>query len=533
MNIRIKVAIFFLLVTVAAAPELFSRDRIFLENLEFNGRSYSLEAAFSPGQADLLLRGKTSANLSTGMRGENILLGVRCTEENFYVFWLNYRHKVIRLAYYDHRRQRCRVLKLDGFRFFALPEIVEENGDLRALVFLGNQTGNDDVFHYDLEAETLTPLTRTPFSEKGFSLRKNAEGIEIETRSLWAQYRYRFDPRLRRSDLLEEKPLRSRQKKASIAPNPEYCNTYIGFGDSITWGQIEAVQRIDLCYLTQMRDIYLPLIYGPAQFVNLGIPAQTTYDGTLRVNQDLNANPGFYFLLMLGVNDVWKREFSLASSLENLEFIVDAALARNMRVIVSTLTPRKDFPHVLHQYYWDQLYSLSAGILALAAEKGTASIDTLTAFMNTNPPNGWKDLLEDPGTVIVDEEEVQVKGNHPNAAGHSLIASLFAATLAKFPPLAPQNITVMNHQDRQQKTAFWDANYESDFSHFHIEFGFQPQDLRYSLDTTTSYRTFNLFPFLPQFYFRIQTVDRGNQQSAFSTLETTAASSATQPNRKK
>ena len=86
----------------------------------------------------------------------------------------------------------------------------------------------------------------------------------------------------------------------------------------------------------------LPPIYGPARFINLGYPGLKTFDGALRVDPDLDPNPAFYFLLLLGVNDVWRTNFSLASSLENLEFIVDAALAHDMRVIISTLTPRKD-----------------------------------------------------------------------------------------------------------------------------------------------------------------------------------------------
>ena len=64
-----------------------------------------------------------------------------------------------------------------------------------------------------------------------------------------------------------------------------------------------------------------------------------------------------------------------------------------MRVIASTLTPRKD-TFSLYQYYWDHLRALSAGIIELAKKKGAAYIDTLSAFMNTDPPNGWKTLLE-------------------------------------------------------------------------------------------------------------------------------------------
>ncbi|MCJ7526077.1 MAG: SGNH/GDSL hydrolase family protein, partial [Candidatus Aminicenantes bacterium] len=471
------------------------------------------------------------ANLSAGMRGENILLGVRCAGENFYVFWLNYHQKRLRLAYYDQHSSR--LLPMSGFSFIGFPEIIEQDGELSTLLFLANRDGNDDIFCYELTSQALSQLTVTPFSEKAFRLRKTDAGFEIETSSLRARNLYRFNPhRPQLEPLAQREKLSLPATEAEDILTPEYYNTYIGFGDSITWGQIEAVQRLDLCYLTQMRDVFLATDYGPSGFVNLGIPGYDTLEGALGVDNALKGQSALYFLLMLGVNDVWRNKFSLASSLENLEYIVDAALARNMRVIVSTLTPRKDL-FSSYQYYWNNLHALSKGILEIAARKGTSSIDTLSAFMNTNPPDGWKNLLETQGIVIIEDEEVEVKGNHPNVAGHSLIASLFAAALTKFPPLAPQNITVMNHQDRQQRTAFWDANYESDFSHFHIEFGFQPQDMRYSLDTATSYRTFSLFPFLPQFYFRIQTVDRGNQQSAFSTLETTAASSATQPNRKK
>ena len=66
---------------------------------------------------------------------------------------------------------------------------------MRGLVFLGNRDGNDDIFHFGLETRQLTALTRTPFSEKGFTMRAAGAAFEIETRSLWKAFRYRFDPR--------------------------------------------------------------------------------------------------------------------------------------------------------------------------------------------------------------------------------------------------------------------------------------------------------------------------------------------------
>lgn len=525
MNTRAKIAILFLFAAAATAPQLSGRERSeFLESFACAGRTYSLDAEFSPGRADLVLsQGRRTVNLSAGMEGENILLGTRLSGANFYVFWLNYRQKTKRLAYYDHDRQRSRLLPLAGFSSFGLPRVLETNGSPQSLVFLGNNSNNVDIFHYELATGALSPLTRTPFSEKEINLQQTDNGLVIETRSLRARYRYDFDRQTRQSRLLREDRASPPQKmeKLTAAPTPEYFNTYIGFGDSITAGQIEQVVHPELCYLTVMKEM-LAQTYGPAFPINLGIPANGTLDGAQRVDADLEAHSAFYFLLMLGVNDVWKASFDLADSLENLSYIMDAALAKQMRVIVSTLTPRKDMPA---SFYWDNLHALSAGILDLAKAKNTASIDTLSAFMNTNPPDGWMSLLERRMTVIVDGNPVLSKGNHPNAAGQRLIASLFAPALAAFPPLPPQNIALLDPQNRLQRNVQWDPGYESDLSHYHIEFGFKPASFDYSVDNAASHYTFNLFPFLPQVYFRIQAVDRGGNASVFSDLQGSTAAS--------
>jgi lysophospholipase L1-like esterase len=515
MKINAKfIFIFLLFFTTTAHGQSLTKTTTLLEEFEFQGQKYSIYAYFLPPRAGLTLKNRTSKNLSAGLEGENIYLGTRIGSDNFYVFWLNYRNSTIRLAFYDYRRNRSRVLPLAGFSFIGLPEIIEENNDLQGLVFLGNRSKNDDIFYYEPEKDLLTPLTETPFSEKGFNLVEKDGQLEIETSSLWAQYRYRFDPRLRKSVLLQEKYFPAKQNKNANANmvTPEYYNTYIGFGDSITWGKIEGQQHLESCYLTQMQTLLADPdyanYYGSSSLVNLGVPGDGTLAGAQRVDQDLNKHTGFYFLLMLGVNDVFRMNFSLESSLENLAFIIAAAQARGMRVIISTLTPSKDRFSLL-SFYWKNLQELSAGILALAKEKNIASIDTLSAFMSTNPPDGWKALLEN---IIPNISS----GNHPNAKGHRVIANLFAAALVAFPPLPPSGINVLNPQDHLKKKMLWDMNYESDFSHFAIEFAFEPDPLSQHLTTSNNYFTFTLFPFLPQLFFRLQTVDRGSRTSVFS-----------------
>lgn len=509
MKTLMKFMIWLLMGGLALAANAPLKHRELLESFSFQGQSYSLFADFSPPKASLHLTGRRSRDLTSGLAGENILLGRRSGSDRFYIFWINYKNKVSHLAYYDQWLDQSLVLPLAGFRMVALPEIIEENGRLQGLVFLGNREGNDDIFHYSLEGRTLTQLTRTPFSEKGFTLKAAGAAFEIETRSLWKTFLYRFDPRQRRCELFAESALAKPRRRAAATVDPSrYYNTYIGFGDSITRGQWNGTEWPELCYLSKMEQI-LAGTYGPTWSINLGIGGTQTSEGADRVETDLDQNPAFYFLLFYGVNDVWRSDFSLESSLESLEFMIDAALARDMRVIVTTLTPRKDYIS-LYEYYWDHLYALSNAIVELAKRKGTAWIDPLTVFMNTNPPNGWKSLLEDiiPGIS---------KGNHPNEEGHRIIAGLFAPALAAFPPRPPQNIGVLNPKDRLNRHVTWDANWESDFSHFRIEFGFLPDALDDSLTTAANHHTFALFPFLPQLYFQIQTVDRGNNASGYST----------------
>jgi lysophospholipase L1-like esterase len=483
-----------------------------LKRFAFQDHEYRLQALFSPGRADLVLGGQGERNLSAAMAGENILLGTRAGRDNFYVFWLNYQKGSLHLACYDHDLDASRELPLSGFSFFGAPEIVEREGGLRGLVFLGNRSDNDDVFYYDIEKDLLAPLTATPFSEKGFTLLDRDGHLEIESESLWARYVYRFDPEQGQSLLLSEEPFAAARAAGAAAPAYAYYNTFVGFGDSVTWGKIDGIQQIELCFLTQMRDRLADpsyaFYYGASIPVNLGVPGDTTAMGAKRVKQDLDLHPGLYFLLMLGLNDAIDMNMSLASSLESLGYIIDAAQARGMRVVVSTPTPSKS-TFSAYEYFWKNLIDLSGGILELARQKAVVSIDSYSAFMTTNPPNGWKSLLEEVSST-------GGSGNHPNQAGHALIASLFAPALVKFPPMAPQDVAVLDPQDPQQRKVSWAPCYESDFDHFRVEFGFQPQKLNHALETGVAYHTFTLFPFLPQFFFRVQAIDRGDRGSAFS-----------------
>ncbi len=401
-----------------------------LKTFVSQGRTWELiERTIARGDVQMVLtEAGNEAILSAAMAGENYFLQASASTDDFTLVWLHFHQGESQMAVYKHSEGTARLLGLNGFRSFPQVEIFSGAEGAGSLFFLGERNGTVDLFHYNLGLDALTQLTDSIACEKDFFIATKGSICMIRARTLAGTTVIAFDPRSRqvlsRYDLPKKKTnLRERTDMSAHAA--AFYNTYVGFGDSITWGQIAQEQHPVECFLNQIK-VTLEPDWGEMLYHNLGKPASTTADGAARIEADLDGIEAQYITLMYGVNDVRQKDtFSLASSRENLAFMIDTAKERGMDVIISTLTPRKDPQFALQDYYWRNLHDLSDAILALAVEKNVASIDTLTSFMSTNPPDGWKDLLETPGQVFVNGEWVEVKGNHPNAQGHRLIADLF------------------------------------------------------------------------------------------------------------
>ncbi|HEX2694250.1 MAG TPA: SGNH/GDSL hydrolase family protein, partial [Acidobacteriota bacterium] len=338
-----------------------------------------------------------------------------------------------------------------------------------------------------------------------------------------ARYLLEFEGAMFR--LLGREPRRVRSPRGRTdAPDEEDCrpaNTFAAFGDSITFGvmrmeNLEGEVHPELAYPERVRE-NLATFYGPSYPVNLGVPGETTYDGALRVRSDLAAVNGLYFLLMMGTNDCIHGYFSVDSSMESLAYIIDAAEERGMRVIVSTIPPRKDDFGSL-PFVRNNISAFNLATAALAASKSIGYIDTHGAFMATDPPDGWKALLEDIG------------GNHPSPAGHTVIAGLFANVLAAFPPLDPSNVTNVSTEGPTVRRFRWDPGCESDLACFRVEYGPLPNDLDHVAVTSGNSIVFPGFP-SEDVYFRVQAVDTGGYRSGYTQIYTTAEKPRTRRNR--
>ena len=448
-------------------------------------KTYRLEVqrnAADSSSADILLFEEAAKNLSRDIPGENVLPRVVVSGDYFYVSWINYKKGDASLCLYDSAQDSSRVLAAGDFKFIgAAPGIVFHRHLPRALIFRANNSGNVDLFAYSFLTDEIKRITRTPACERTFFLKNNVisdgtvghideinerdshstekanfaflesveECIFIETRTLYHRCRYLFRTENLESRLIYKKEI-PRPPVQPVEMTPETVNTYIAFGDSITWGKIRMnnlpfdptgdYHHPELAFPQKIKET-LASIYdaGKIYYYNLGESGGDTYSRMENIYGLLQVYNAKYFLLMLGTNDAYKgnEEFVLSESLENLGYIVDAALSKNMKVIISTIPPRNDRFNIPDRVA--QIEALNAGIIAMAGQKNIKYIDTYTAFRNYYPPEGWKILLEDRDKS--DEIKPGVGGQHPSPSGHQVITELFVPRILEFAPEAPAPVT--------------------------------------------------------------------------------------------
>lgn len=488
----------------------------FFQEFAFQGKAYAVFVDQIDSLTDVFLTGRGSpVPISRSFRGENIAPAVCVGSDNFYITWINYQsRREVFIGRYDHVSQQSFRHPLGFFHFVAAPQLVLAEEKPIGLLFLANRTGNDDLFYLDLNENILRNISDSTVSEKSFSWRWQEGLLVITAVTLSATTDYAFDPLTRtlcwRKSAAGGPALVEKAETARSAATGSEVNNFIAFGDSITWGKmrmldLEGEYHPELAYPALVQEL-LQTSYGTATAFNLGIPGDSTLGGAQRIVADLVANPAGYFLVMLGTNDVISNQFSIDSSLENLAYIIDQALSRDLQVVISTIPPRKDFMNQF-AYVRNNIAALNSGIQSLAEQKSIAVIDTYQAFMNFNPPDGWMTLLED------------IVGNHPSPAGQQVIAGLFEPEVVAFAPRPPADVVI--HSSALQPWAEWGQNYESDFGHYQVEFGFQIDQLVNSLTTPVTAFTLSRLPFFTELYFHIRSIDRNDNQSEFTAVYST------------
>ena len=501
----------------------------FNQRFSHQGLQYLLTVEKSPdGFALFLDDGLSRKNLSLNLPGENLFPKVHFQGDHFYITWIRSHNRFVHACFYNSAKNTSITIPGEGFHFLSTPEIVFLGNQPQVLVFLGNRgfqekkrlspRDNDDVFAYHLETGRLVNITESPENEKVFSITVIPHGFCLHTDTLPYEAVYTVHLPGLRSVRLEKKPRASERDNIPVSPpqavTPEAYNTLVGFGDSITWGKIRmhnltGEYHPELAYLGVI-ETFLAENYRPVHTVNLGIPGETSYAGARRLEDDFTGLTGYFCMIMFGTNDVGQNAFSSTSSVENLEWICTQIRDTYHKYpIISTIPP---MTHISgEQYLKENSEELNGKIIEMALNNNIPYIDTYSAFFAA--PD-WTVLVED----ILGNHEV---GNHPSPAGHQVIAGLFLDQLLLPPPQTPSGFQVMD-TGVYRSLVQWTGNYEFDFSHYVIEFGYTRENLNRVVDTENSYYMFTRPPF--QFssssaiYFRVRAVDQKGYTSPFTNI---------------
>ena len=227
-------------------------------------------------------------------------------------------------------------------------------------------------------------------------------------------------------------------------------NTYIAFGDSITYGCGYGTCDHDppIGYPSRL-EILLNKDLGESHVLNRGVPSETTFEGVQRISSELSLANARYLLLMEGTNDVVHAEYPLSATEENLRSIINKSMGYGTLPVIATIIPRTDW-FWYHEYFHQKLLDTVKLQRKLAKEYSLPLADMFKLFMDY--PGGWENLISD--------------GNHPTTEGYQMMAEEWEKAIKTIPPYPPYDIKTSVLPGFL--TLSWKGGGESDLVGFYI-----------------------------------------------------------------
>ena len=201
-------------------------------------------------------------------------------------------------------------------------------------------------------------------------------------------------------------------------------NTYIAFGDSITYGVCDE-DRIDdpgdyipdKAYPPRLEAL-LTQSFGTHRVFNEGWPGESTIQGLARINSLLAKYLARYILILEGTNDIIWNDYSLETTSFNLQEMIRKSLDYGLLPALATNIER---------YGWNanrpRLYALNIRIRELAGECLIPLEDLYMDFKNYPEDDGGETSL-----FCWGEDRT-----HPNEKGYQFMAEMWFQRIKNFP----------------------------------------------------------------------------------------------------
>ncbi|MGQ9618355.1 MAG: SGNH/GDSL hydrolase family protein [Candidatus Aminicenantia bacterium] len=208
-------------------------------------------------------------------------------------------------------------------------------------------------------------------------------------------------------------------------------NSFIAFGDSITYGMVDGNPDAE-GYVPRLERLIREEYSKDIKVLNRGIPGETTVVGLSRFESVIKQDPSRYVLIMEGTNDVWNYP-SWFSAL-NLEEMIKIAISYNMKPLLANIIPKTGWAEFLN---W-RIEEINKLLPQIAEKYKIPLVDQYDAFMSyPEEKGGWRALYSG--------------HNHPNEEGYKLMAEVWFEAISKLPRFRDKDIDWRNQKYRKDK----------------------------------------------------------------------------------
>ena len=170
--------------------------------------------------------------------------------------------------------------------------------------------------------------------------------------------------------------------------------------------------------ITEGWSNFRPEFFEGKPYVNRGISGQTTPQMLLRFRQDVIDLKPAAVVILAGINDIAGNTgpSSIEMILDNIISMAELAKANQIKVVLCSVLPAKDFPWRPGLEPAEKVVKLNTLLQAYAKEHQLIYVDYFSAMVDDS--NGMK-------------EDLAYDGVHPTALGYSVMEPLVLAGIAE------------------------------------------------------------------------------------------------------
>lgn len=211
-------------------------------------------------------------------------------------------------------------------------------------------------------------------------------------------------------------------------------NSFIAFGDSITYGMVDYKPEAE-GYVPRLERLLREEYSKDIKVLNRGVPGEDTVAGLSRIERVIEEDPSLYILIMEGTNDVW--HYPAWFTAINLEQMVKISLSYKMKPLIANIIPKAFWAEYLNP----RIEEINRFITRIAEEYKMPLVDQYNAFMSyPEEKGGWRALYSG--------------HNHPNELGYQLMAEVWFAAISKLPRFKEKEIKWRNEKGKKDKFDF-------------------------------------------------------------------------------